>query len=314
MSFTAFINRILCAIHFAFARRRLKGKKGHEIQKVYFIINPASGIGKHKALLTQFKRMPCHCDSDYSERPGHAKELAAAAASRGYDAIIAVGGDGTVNEVATALIGSDIPLGIIPTGSGNGFARHLGISTLLPKAIATIGRGTAARVDTMRIGDIPYLSVAGIGFDASVSIAFSSEPRRGLASYLKVVLQHLPTYKPQHYELIVDGVPMEREAFLITFANAAQYGNNVHIAPQAEIDDGYFDLCILKRFPPQATPKLVKKLLTKKIHESEYVETARCRSVTIKGGPIECHVDGDPHRFTDDVTISIVPASLRVLR
>ena len=283
-------------------------------KRVCFIVNPISGIGKQREFEKRLEGKPYEYDVRYSARPGHETELSRKALQEGYDVIVAVGGDGTVNHVAKALIGTDATLGIIPTGSGNGFARHLKISRNPRKALATIDKMRVKRVDTMRINDETYLSMAGIGFDANVSIAFSNQSRRGLASYLKVVLQELRDYEPQHYELIVDGKTINTHAFLITFANAAQYGNNIYIAPQAKIDDGYLDLCILKQFPPQAAPKIIHELLTKRINESEYVEAHRCQEVVIHAPKLQCHIDGDPRCFTDEVKITVLPSSLKVLR
>ena len=242
-------------------------------KKVCFIVNPISGIGKQRKIERIIKRNLDRKEFDYqvlyTKRPNHATELSAQVAKEGAHIIVAVGGDGSVNEVAQGIIGSKSALAVIPTGSGNGFARHFDIPSDPAKAIQVINEMHDQWIDTVKINDKSYLGVAGIGFDADVSLAFSNLDSRGLASYLFVVLSELPLYKPQNYDLIIDGKPLHKKAFLICFANSNQYGNNAFIAPHAKIDDGSHNVIIWKEFPPHAAPKLVHDLFTKHLEDSK---------------------------------------------
>ena len=286
-------------------------------EKVTFIVNPISGTGKQKKIEKEIRqnldRKKFDYEILYTKRPHHATELSKEAAKNGSSIIVAVGGDGSVNEVAQGIIGTNSALAIIPTGSGNGFARHFSIPTEPGKAIQVINKGHEQWIDTVKMNDQSYLGVAGIGFDADVSRAFAKLDMRGLASYLFVVLSELPLYKPRDYDLVIDGKPLHTKAFLICFANTGQYGNNAFIAPHAQIDDGYLDLIIWKAFPPHAAPKLVHDLFTKHLGDSKYTETYRCQEVILKKPLHTLHMDGEPMQATGDVYIRILPSSLKLI-
>lgn len=284
---------------------------------VTFIVNPVSGIGKQKRIERTIKRALDQKEFDYevvyTKGPNHATELSAEAAARGAHIVVAVGGDGSVNEVAQGIIGTTSALAIIPAGSGNGFARHFDIPSDPGKAIQVINEMHEQWIDTVKINQKSYLGVAGIGFDADVSRAFSNLDIRGPASYLFVVLSELPLYKPQDYDLVIDGVPIHKKAFLICFANSKQYGNNAFIAPNAKIDDGYIDVIIWKEFPPHAAPKLVHDLFTKNIEDSKYTESYRCQEVILKKPLHALHIDGEPMETEGDVYIRVLPSSLKII-
>jgi len=293
----------------------LDAKEGKK--KVCFIVNPISGIGKQKKIEKLIKRnldrKQFSYEVIYTKRPKHATELSRQAVLNGAHVIVAVGGDGSVNEVAQGMIGSNVALAVIPTGSGNGFARHFDIPTRPAEAIKVINRMHDQWIDTVKINQESYLGVAGIGFDADVSRAFSNLGKRGPASYLRVIFNELPHYKPKEYHLIIDGKPYVEKAFLICFANTQQYGNNAFIAPNAKIDDGYLDVIIWKEFPPSATPKLIHDLFTKQLEDSKYTKTFRCQEVVLKKPMQTVHIDGEPMDFDDDVYIRILPSSLKIL-
>lgn len=286
-------------------------------KKVTFIVNPISGLGKQKGIEKTIKRNLNSKEFDYeilyTKGPNHATTLSAQAASNGSHIIVAVGGDGSVNEVAQGIIGTNCALAIIPTGSGNGFARHFDIPSDPGKAIQVINTMHERWIDTVKINQKSYLGVAGIGFDADVSLAFSNLDIRGPASYLFVVLSELPLYKPRDYELIIDGKPVNEKAFLICFANTQQYGNNAFIAPNAKIDDGFLDVIIWKEFPPHAAPKLVHDLFTKHIEDSKYTDSYRCQEVILKKPLHALHIDGEPMEADGDVYIRILPSSLKII-
>lgn len=285
--------------------------------KICFIVNPFSGMGKQKKIEKLIKQNLDQNQFDYevvyTKAPKHATTLSAEAIQNGADIIVAVGGDGSVNEVAQGMIGSRAILGIIPTGSGNGFARHFQIPFNPAEAIKVLNQRHDQWIDTVMINHQSYLGVAGIGFDANVSLAFSNLEKRGLAAYLRVIFNELPHYQPQEYHLIVDGTPMHEKAFLICFANTQQYGNNAFIAPNAKIDDGFLDLIIWKEFPPHAAPKLVHDLFTKHMENSKYTKTMRCQEVILKKPLNALHIDGEPMDCAEDVYIRILPSSLKIL-
>ena len=292
----------------------LEGKK-----KVTFIVNPVSGTGKQKTIEKTIEHCLDQTRFDYeilyTKWPNHATYLSRLAISRGAHIIVAVGGDGSVNEVAQEMIGTNCSLAIIPSGSGNGLARHFHISSNPAKAIQVINEMHEKWIDTVKINQKAYLSVAGIGFDANVSHAFSNRSVRGLLSYFFIVLSKLPLYKPQTYTLILDGKPIHKKAFLICFANGQQYGNNAFIAPHAKIDDGFLNVVIWKAFPPHAAPKLFHALFTKHIDDSKYTESYLCQEVILKK-PLRTlfHIDGEPMEETaDDVYIRILPSSLKII-
>lgn len=285
--------------------------------KVTFIVNPFSGIGKQKKIERLIKknlnRKKFTYEVLYTDGPKHAIDLSNQAAEQGAEIIVAVGGDGSVNEVAQGMIGTQAALAIIPTGSGNGFARTFNIPNDPAKAIQLINERHEKWVDTVKINEKTYLGVAGVGFDADVSAAFANLDKRGPASYLLVVLSELPKYKPQAYDLIIDGKPVHRRAFLICFANSSQYGNNAYIAPNAKADDGFLDVIIWREFPPHAAPKLVHDLFTRHLEDSKYTETFRCQEVILKRPLQTLHIDGEPLDAEGDVYLRVLPSSLKLI-
>ena len=286
-------------------------------EKILVIINPKAGkntkVGLQEELIEQLVLPNTEVEIQETKGPEDAVKLAKDAAENRYKAVIAVGGDGTVNEVARGLIGSNTALGIIPFGSGNGLARSLHIPITLTKAYETIKEFHVKKIDTVKIGSRYFIGVAGVGFDAQVSENFANCGKRGFPSYLKVVLEELPFYENKTYELIVDDKHITRTAFLICFANSAQFGNNATIAPNAKMDDGLIDLIVLKSFPMHAIPKLTFDLFNKKIHESKYFERILCKQVTLLSSFEKMHIDGDPISFSQRVTLSICPSSLIVI-
>lgn len=293
------------------------GAKSPPKKKVCFIVNPISGTGKNKKIKSLIKKHLNRKQFDYrifyTSRPKHATELAQKALEKKFEIVVAVGGDGTINEVAQGLIGSSAALGIIPTGSGNGLARHFKIPSDPKSAIEVLNEDHDQWIDTVKINQESYIGVAGIGFDAEVSHAFAELGKRGFSSYIKVVLSELPNYQPQEYELVIDGKPLVEKAFLICFANSKQYGNNAFIAPQAEIDDGFLDVIILKEFPKHATPKIVHDLFNRHIEDSKYTTVLKCQEVIIKKPLHYLHLDGEPMQFNEDVYIRVLPSSLKIL-
>lgn len=291
-------------------------KRNRYKRKICFIINPISGAGKYKKVHSLIKKYlnTKYFDHQifYTNRPKHATQLAQMAAKKKWEIVVAVGGDGTIHEVAQGLLGSSTALGIIPTGSGNGLACHFNIPTDIKEAIDVINEENDQWIDTVKINHEFYIGIAGIGFDADVSHAFSERSKRGFSSYIKVVLSELPNYQSKEYELIIDGNPLIEKAFLICFANSKQYGNNAFIAPHAKIDDGLLDVVILKAFPKHAAPKLIADLFNGRIEDSRYTTVIRCQEVIVKKPLHYLHLDGEPKQFDEDVYIRILPSSLKI--
>jgi diacylglycerol kinase (ATP) len=284
-------------------------------QKITFIVNPVSGTGKQKQLEDSIEKHLDHSRFDfviqYTQSPGHATELAVNAAADSY-LIVAVGGDGTINEVAKALINTSIPLGIIPCGSGNGLATHYGIPVKVDEAVKLINNGKIIITDTALINGVAYLSTAGVGFDAHIAQKFNQSKNRGFSSYAKLVLTEWVNFKPLHFKFSADGQKFERTAFLTTIANCSQFGNNAFIAPEAKTDDGKLNVTIVKPFPFWAVPGLLRRLFNKKIHLSPFVETFTAKEIEIEQPSESVHYDGEFWLAGKQIKFINIPNSLKI--
>ncbi|MGZ3872652.1 MAG: diacylglycerol/lipid kinase family protein [Mucilaginibacter sp.] len=286
-------------------------------RKALFIINPISG-GKKKDGVPEL--IDKHLDTElfdavtvFSDGVSHARQIAKEAVDK-FDLIVAVGGDGTVNEVASAIVGSNTTLGIVPFGSGNGLARFLHIPMDTPKAIKMLGLGNVVTIDSALLNGQPFFNMAGMGFDAHISEVFSHTKKRGFFSYLKSSIQEVAKYKPQLYKLEIDGKVYEREAFMLSFANSSQYGNNAHISPHASVQDGLLDVCVIKRFPLWRFVEMGIRMITKTADRTKYVEIIRGKHILVKRGkPGPVHLDGEPQISGTDAEIKLVPHSLKVI-
>jgi len=249
----------------------------------------------------------------FSDGVAHARQIAKEAINI-FEIVVAVGGDGTVNEVASAIVGTDTILGIIPFGSGNGLARFLDIPMDAQKAIKNLGAGHVEIIDSAQLNDQPFFNMAGIGFDAHISEVFSHGAKRGFFSYIKSSILEIANYKSQTYQLDIDGAAYTREAFMLSFANSSQYGNDAHISPNASVQDGLLDVCVIKRFPLWRFPEMGIRMLTKTAEGTKYVEIIRGKHIRVKRehpGPV--HLDGEPQIAGTDTEIKIIPNSLRVI-
>jgi YegS/Rv2252/BmrU family lipid kinase len=286
-------------------------------KKVLFIINPVAG-GKSKAgipdlIARQADKDLLEYDITFTDDAGHARQLAAAAVGK-YDTVVAVGGDGTVNEAASGVVGTDTALGIIPVGSGNGLSRFLNIPMNLEKAFETINQHKVEVIDAAMVDGNWFFNMAGMGFDAHISEVFSHQKNRGFSTYFKSSLQEITSYKPQLYSINIDGKIYEREAFMLSFANSSQYGNNAHVSPHASVQDGLLDVCIIKPFPLYIFPLMGFRMFTKTADKSPYVEIIRGKHIQVKrqqAGPV--HFDGEPHILGTETEIKVVPHSLKVI-
>lgn len=286
--------------------------------EVLFIVNPISGNRKQKhikGLLEKWLNFELFDPTIvFTKCQNHATELSRNAIGK-YDYVVAVGGDGTVNEVANGLIGSNVVMGIIPVGSGNGLARHLNIPMNTAEAIKVLNKNLVMPIDTIDINGTTSVNVSGIGFDAHVAHKFASNGKRGPIPYVKITTTEFQQYHSQKYKVTVDGKTRTEDAFLISFANSAQFGNNIFIAPEAKINDGLIDVCIMEEFPIVDAPILATRLINKTIHKSQYLKTYRYSKLTIEASnyPILCHIDGEPKKFDTKLEIEIKPASLKII-
>ena len=311
-------------------------------KKIAFIINPISGTQSKEQIL---KWLDEKLDKEryaqeviYTERAGHAVEIAAQKAQEDAHAVIAIGGDGTINEIARSLVHTKTALGIIPCGSGNGLARHLQIPMEPKKAIDIINDGLIDIIDYGKINDVPFFCTCGVGFDAFVSLQFSKAGRRGPLTYLEKTLLESLKYRPETYELEMDGSTLRYKAFLIACGNASQYGNNAYIAPQATLNtavrmsfaiaavvqnstaakatlnDGLLDVTILEPFTVLDVPSLSFQLFNKTIDQNSRIKTFRCQTLRIhRSKPGVVHFDGDPMMMGENVDVKIMKKGLQVI-
>jgi len=286
--------------------------------KIAFIINPVSGT-REKFKIQQIiekevdrqKFEPIFC---FTERYGHATELAKNFVESGVKFVVAVGGDGTINETAKALIHTESALGIVPVGSGNGFALHLGISRNVKKAVQKLNNAQIVSVDYGLKNEQPFFCTCGAGFDAHISMEFAKSKSRGFVNYIKKSIGCYFSYKPENYTLKNNDIELNINAFLITFANASQWGNNACIAPNASVTDGLLDIVIMSKFPLVATPNLALQLFTKKLHKNLYINILQAQEITLfreKAGTF--HFDGEPCKEGKEVNVKIVEKGLKVM-
>lgn len=287
-------------------------------KKLIFIMNPISGTVKKSGIPDIINST---IDKDFFDfsieettHAGHATEIAKQAMNENFYAAIAVGGDGTVNETGRALINSDTALGIIPCGSGNGLARHLMLPMYVQKAIEVINMHTVHKLDYGLINNIPFFCTCGMGFDAFISMKFAESSRRGPVTYIENILREGLKYKSETYE-IVNGDRVERhDAFLISCANASQYGNNAYIAPQASMSDGLLDIIIMEPLDVLAAPQISIDIFNKTLDKNPKISTFKTNHLIVRRSqPGLIHYDGDPIMTGANVDVSVVHQGIKVL-
>jgi YegS/Rv2252/BmrU family lipid kinase len=275
----------------------------------HYIINPHSGANNKDTFLrivTLLKSDPQHVIWETTQ-PLEAVDFAKKAIQQGATKIIAVGGDGTINEVASVLVGKSIPLGIIPVGSGNGLARHLNIPLDYKKAFKKALVGASIKIDVGYINNKPFFCTAGIGFDAAVAHRFANSSGRGLINYMKATIKTLFNYKP--IEVSINKAPLEK-VFSLSIANANQFGNNAYISPFSNIQDGQLELVKIGILNKIQAGILAIRLIKKSIHHSKNVTLQSCKEASIhylKNAPI--HIDGE-NLLTDNELLNITISTL----
>lgn len=275
--------------------------------------------GLEELVTCRLRRHGFDVEVRYSEAPGHCRELAREAVERGFHTVVAAGGDGTVNEVADALKGSPVIMGIIPRGSGNGLARHISQSIDIDKALRIICDGHWLPCDYGTANGLPFFCTFGLGFDAAVSESFSSMKRRGLNSYIRSALKEYLRFTPKEYEIITGGQTITVKAFIIAVCNASQYGNNAYIAPEASLSDGLLDITIVHAGNPVTRAMAGVDLFTGYINRNVLSQTLRVTDAIIRqkdnsdgSAMIQAHLDGDPVTISSTVEVQCHPARLRI--
>ena len=309
-------NYLINAIKLYFCDKYLSMEK--EINKMLAIINPISGVGSKdrvaEVISSRCAEKGISLNITFTEYAGHAMELTQRAIDNRVDCIVAVGGDGTVNEVARNLLYSEVVLGIIPRGSGNGLARELRIPMDVRGAVEVVFSNHISVIDACKANDYLFFCTCGVGFDAAVSAEFAKAKRRGSLTYLKEVIQSYLDYKPETYILQINDSTIKEEAFLITCANASQYGNNAFIAPNADISDGQMDVAILSPFNALDIGTLTIQLFTKTIDKNSKIKIFRSKEAKIirqQAGVM--HIDGDPVMADKDIKLSVLNSALHVI-
>ena len=282
------------------------------------IINPISGTTRKEYVPETLNAL---IDTEkfsltirFTQHQGHATTLTKEAIKQNFYGVIAIGGDGTINEVASALCGSNVALGIVPCGSGNGLARHLGIPVNIEKAIQILNADNVENMDYCTVNNIPFFCTCGVGFDAHVSEKFAQSSRRGPLTYVQNALVEYLKYRPQKYILEMKEGVISEEAFLIACGNASQYGNNAYITPQASMRDGLIDVTVMHPFTPLDSALLGILLFTRHIDQDTNINTYRTPELTIKRDkPGVMHIDGDPVMMEANLHIKCHEAGIKML-
>ena len=287
-------------------------------KKITFILNPISGTHNKNMIPEYIDEIISKDDFDYeirtTEYAGHAAEIAHDCVEQQVDVVVAVGGDGTVNEVARSLTHSQTALGIIPCGSGNGLARHLCIPLDVKKALRIINHCQIESFDYGVINDLPFFCTCGMGFDAFISFKFAEAGKRGPITYVENVLKEGLKYKPETYEVEDETGAKRYKAFLIACANASQYGNNAYIAPHATMKDGMMDIVILEPFTAFDAPQITFDLFSKTLEKNSKIKTFKSKRIHIhRTAPGAIHYDGDPIMTGTDVDVHIEEQGIRIV-
>ncbi|MBQ9362128.1 MAG: YegS/Rv2252/BmrU family lipid kinase [Bacteroidaceae bacterium] len=291
----------------------------NERKRIVFVVNPISGTNSKKTILkmidSRLDQKQFEWEVRTTEYMGHATEIARTAANQGIDIVCAIGGDGTVNETARAIAHSETALAIIPAGSGNGLARHLHIPIDPQGAIRVLNACNLSSMDYGLINDHPFFCTCGMGFDAFISMKFAQAGKRGPLTYMENVLKNGLSYNPDTYEIYIDDQQQsEYKAFLISCANASQYGNNAYIAPRASVRDGLMDVTIIEPFTVIDAPQIAIQLFTGNLPDNSCIKMFRCKKLHVhrsRSGAI--HYDGDPAETGTDIDIEIVPDGLKCI-
>ena len=281
------------------------------MSQMLFIVNPVSG-GKDKTSIVKaaIAAFPS-AEIFMTTREGEAEEVAMASSA---DVVVAVGGDGTVSEVARGLVGSEKALGIIPCGSGDGLALHLGISRNVKKALRTLQEGYIQMIDYATVNGRPFFCTTGVGMDAEVAKKFAEAGHRGFQTYIREAFETWHHYKGETYNIIVDGVEHSLPAVIVTIGNINQWGNEARITPLASVVDGMLDVAVMAPFTAVEIPILATQLMDGHLNRSHRVTMLRGRKVVLRRPcPGPAHLDGDPCEMGTEIIAEVHPAALKAV-
>lgn len=287
-------------------------------KSILFISNPISGYKKKEDLRQTIRDNLDHQRFEYefvnTEYKGHATELSSDAVDKGIDIIIAVGGDGTLNEVAKPIVNSKSVLGVVPNGSGNGFAMHIGMGRNCTKAIKKLNKAYIKKIDTCTVNGRFFLNLAGIGFDALVAHKVENAKNRGFQMYINTISKELIKFKAETYSVKTENETINGPFSVIAVANAAMYGYNFTIAPLAQLTDGLLDVVLIKKAPILRTMGASWRLLNNSLDKSPLVDIKKAKEVIISlDKPYYYHIDGESGTFESELHFKIHPASLNML-
>ncbi|MDL2262181.1 YegS/Rv2252/BmrU family lipid kinase [Bacteroidales bacterium OttesenSCG-928-I21] len=285
--------------------------------KIVFILNPISGFRKFRrtrieSIITkEIKSGKINGKIRYSRYAGHTSEIAKSAVEEGCKFIVVAGGDGSINEVARVLTNTDVALGIIPAGSGNGLARHIKIPFNIKNCLKIIKQKKIQHADVIEVNGKYAISIAGVGFDAIVAERYSKDKNRGFISYVQAAILEYFTYKPEKVKICTDELVIDESIFFMVLANSNQFGYNFRIAPRADLFDGYMDVVIVKNVPLIAAPLSSIKVLTGYANKSLYVSSFKTKKITItRANDGIMNIDGDPHKTGKIVEAKILEKAL----
>lgn len=289
-----------------------------QFKSALFIINPASG---RKTLPSLERDIAAVCRANKLKHSialttgaGHATTLAREASENNIDIVFAVGGDGTVNEVAKGLVHSSTTMGIIPKGSGNGLARHLGISLKHQAALTVLNTGKVLQMDALSVNGETSVNVSGVGFDGHIASLFGKSGKRGLREYVTLAAAEYRKFKNFTIQGIIDDQTISSEGFILAFANSSQFGNNATISPAASVCDGVMDICVIKKIPLLHALGFAGKMFTRNMHKSAFVKIIKAKQASFTfQDALPMHIDGEGRGAYHSITIEVIPSALRIL-
>lgn len=289
------------------------------MRSILVIINPIAGVRPKNEIPELVREVFADVESfdvdiRFTEYAGHASVLAKEAVTKGLDTVVAIGGDGTINETGRSLVGSNVKFGIVPMGSGNGLARHAQIPLDIRRALECIRDGHSEKIDYGTVNDHIFFCTAGIGFDARVSAKFAEIGSRGPINYVKSFMAILGDYKPATYDIFTDDGEVKEQAFLIAIGNASQWGNNAYITPHASMQDGLLDVTLVKPFPIIQVPHMALQLFTRQLDTNSNTLSFRSSHIRIIMPQQDVvHVDGEPMLMDGELEIQTHAGQLSII-
>lgn len=286
-----------------------------EVKRSLFILNPSAGVLPVNIIISKELQRRKH-DLSYfkslsiDESGNHIKQ-----SFDKFDIFVAAGGDGTVRSVASELVGTNKVLGVLPMGSGNGFAKEFGFRVNIPSLLKDIKKAERITADVIEINDLLCLNVAGVGLDSFVAHSFDKLKTRGFWSYAWVTIKNFFRMRPVHIKINIDGETISDDLFMLTIANTRQFGNNAFIAPDARPDDGIIDIVLVKPFPKLFAPVFIYRLFAGTLNGSKYVRYFKTdKPFTIQTEETRFHIDGEPVTFSGEIKVCIRRNVLSVLK